>query len=171
MFETSPLRLNLPVIYLGIMSRLFSLVILAVTLTWSMVLSADEKPYITTKTRITLLSANDGEMDVLWRTTKEGLIDYKIKTKDSFTVIRLGPDHPPITRTVYGTVPCSIAGTPTMTMSADGRFGLITNHGSRPEAWGPFTYPEGEPLTNDDIRESDLAKQELAPPPCRTCFQ
>ena len=32
-------------------------------------LSADEKPYITTKTPLTLLSANDGESDILWRKT------------------------------------------------------------------------------------------------------
>lgn len=130
----------------------------------SMAYGADRTPYLTTKSPITLLSANDGEMDVLWRKTPEGLIDYEVKTKDSFTVIFLGPDHPPITRTVYGTVPCSIAGTPTMAMSPDGHYGLITNHGFRPDAWGPFKYPEREPLSNDDIGAGDLLKQDLAPP-------
>ena len=102
---------------------------------------AEEPPYITTKTPITLLSANDGETDVMWRQTPEGLIDYEVKTEDSFTVIRLGPDHPPICKTVYGTVPCTIIGTPTMAMSADGRYGLITNHGTRSEAVGTDYLP------------------------------
>ena len=145
------------------MKKHYSPAILVLMSAWLPCLLAEERPYITTKKPITLLSANDGETDVMWRKTPEGLIDYEIKTKDSFTVIRLGPDHPPICKTVYGTVPCSIAGTPTMAMSADGRYGLITNHGFRPEAWGPITYPEGEPLTNDDIRGSDLTKQEMAP--------
>lgn len=145
------------------MNKHYSLAVLVVISAWPIISLAEERPYITTKTPITLLSANDGESDVMWRKTPEGLIDYEVKTEDSFTVIRLGPDHPPICKTVYGTVPCSIAGTPTMAMSADGHYGLITNHGIRPEAWGPITYLEGEPLTNDDIRGSDLTKQEMAP--------
>ena len=123
-----------------------TLVVVWVACTWSMAFCADEQPYITTRTPLTLLSANDGESDLLWRKTEEGLIDYNIRTKDSFTVIRLGPDHPPISRTVYGTVPCTIAGTPTMAMTADGRYGLITNHGFRPKAWGPIKHPTNEPL-------------------------
>ena len=134
------------------------------TLFWSTVLSADEIPYITTKSEITLLSANDGETDPAWRTTLEGLTDYEVKTKDSFTVIRLEPDHPPVCRTVYGTVPCSILGTPRMAMSSDGHFGLIANHGGRLDAFWPLKYPVGEPLTNEDIQEGDLTKQDLAPP-------
>ena len=51
-----------------------------------------------------------------------------------------------------------------MAMSPDGHYGLIANHGFRPEAWGPFKYPEGEPLSNDDIGADDLRKQDLAPP-------
>jgi hypothetical protein len=134
------------------------------TFAWPTVLSADERPYLTTKDEITLISANDGETDLWWRTTTEGLRDFQIKTRDSFTVIRLGPDHPPITRTVYGTVPCTIAGTPTMAISSDGRFGLITNHGYRPEDWGPLSYPDSEPLANDDVDNDDLTRQEPAPP-------
>ena len=89
------------------------------------------RPYITTQTPITLLSANDGDLDFHWRKTRAGLRDREVKTQDSFTVIHLGPDHPPITRTVYGTVPSTILGTPTMAMSADGRYGIIANHGLR----------------------------------------
>ena len=145
------------------MNKHCSLVIVVLVSVWTANLTAEEPPYITTKTPITLLSANDGEMDVMWRQTPEGLIDYEVKTEDSFTVIRLGPDHPPICKTVYGTVPCTIMGTPTMAMSADGRYGLITNHGTRPKAWGPITYRKGEPVTNADIRGNDLTKQDLAP--------
>ncbi|MBB74199.1 MAG: hypothetical protein CMJ75_06775 [Planctomycetaceae bacterium] len=81
----------------------------------------DFKPYITTRTPLTLPSANDGDVDFLWRKTREGRRDREVKTQDSITVIHLGPDHPPITKTVYGTVPSTILGTPTMAMSADGR--------------------------------------------------
>ena len=100
---------------------------------------SDERPYITTQSPITLLSANDGETDIRWRKTPEGLNDREVKTEDSITVIHLGPDHPPITKTVYGTVPSSILGTPTMAMSADGRYGIIANHGFR----GRTAYANG----------------------------
>jgi hypothetical protein len=121
-------------------------------------------PYISVKEPITLLSANEGVSDILWRRTPEGLIDFEMKTPDSFTVIRLWPDRPPTSKTVYGTVPCTIAGTPTMAISGDGRFGLITNHGCQSESWGPLRYPEDQPLTNADIRPEDMSKQKLAPP-------
>jgi hypothetical protein len=54
-----------------------------------------ELPFITTKKPVTLLSANEGVSDILWRRTPEGLIDFEMKTPDSFTVIRLWPDRPP----------------------------------------------------------------------------
>ena len=123
-----------------------------------------EPPFITTKKPITLLSANEGISDILWRRTPEGLIDFEMKTPDSFTVIRLWPNRPPTSKTVYGTVPCTIMGTPTMAISGDGRFGLIANHGCQPASRGPLRYPEGQPLTNADIRPEDLSKQKLAPP-------
>jgi WD40 repeat protein len=125
---------------------------------------SDEKPYITTQTPITLLSANDGETDIRWRKTPEGLNDREVKTEDSITVIHLGPDHPPITKTVYGTVPSSILGTPTMAMSADGLYGIIANHGFRGRtAYANLIYPAGAPVTNEDIQPGDLSKQRLIP--------
>ena len=125
---------------------------------------SDEKPYITTQTPITLLSANDGETDIRWRKTPEGLNDREVKTEDSITVIHLGPDHPPITKTVYGTVPSSILGTPTMAMSADGLYGIIANHGFRGRtAYANLIYPAGAPVTNEDIQPGDLSKQKLIP--------
>ena len=125
---------------------------------------AADKPFITTQSPITLLSANDGETDVRWRKTPEGLNDRVVKTQDSITVVHLGPDHPPITKTVYGTVPSSILGTPTMAISANGRFGIIANHGWRGRtAYANLIYPAGEPVTNKDINSSDLSKQKLIP--------
>ncbi len=122
-------------------------------------------PFITTQSPITLLSANDAEVDFLWRKTREGLRDREVKSQDSITVIHLGPDHPPISRTIYGTVPSTIIGTPTMAMSADGRYGIIANHGFRgTTAFAGLVYPSGTPLTNEDIPPEDLKQQQLAPP-------
>ena len=87
------------------MNKRYRISVFVLIAIWTAASLAEERPYITTKTPITLLSANDGETDVMWRQTPEGLIDYEVKTEDSFTVIRLGPDHPPICKTVYGTVP------------------------------------------------------------------
>jgi len=145
------------------MNKCFRISVSVLVAVWATTSVAEERPYITTTTPITLLSANDGETDIMWRQTPEGLIDYEVKTEDSFTVIRLGPDHPPIYKTVYGTVPCTIIGTPTMAMSADGRYGLITNHGTRSGTGKPITYRHSKPLTNEDIAETDLTKQKMAP--------
>ena len=101
--------------------------------------------------------------DVVWRKTPEGLVDFEVKTKDSFTVIRLYPDKPPVTKTVYGTVPCTVIGTPTMAISNEGRWGLITNHGLVLPGMRA-DYPPGTLLNNADIRDSDLSSQKLSPP-------
>ena len=147
------------------MKPTLSLTLLALTLAWPSAPQSDDKPYITTQTPLTLLSANDGETGIRWRKTREGLNDREVKTQDSITVIHLGPDHPPITKTVYGTVPSSILGTPTMAMSADGRYGIVANHGFRGSTdFANQIYPKGMPITNEDIRLGDLAKQKLAPP-------
>jgi hypothetical protein len=147
------------------MKQILSLTLLASTLAWPSALQSDDKPFITTQTPLTLLSVNDGETDIMWRKTREGLNDREVKTQDSITVIHLGPDHPPITKTVYGTVPSSILGTPTMAMSADGRYGIVANHGFRGStALAKLIYPKGMPVTNEDIRPDDLTKQKLAPP-------
>ena len=50
---------------------------------------ADDHPYITTKTPITLLSANDGETAPFELTTPEGLADWVLKRKDSFLLSNL----------------------------------------------------------------------------------
>jgi hypothetical protein len=127
-------------------------------------LHGDERPYITTTTPLTLLSANDAEANPIFTRTDDGITDNTLIAQDSFTVIRLGPSAPPICKTVYGTVPCTVIGTPRIAMSADGRFGLITNHDFRPVGSITYKYPAGTLLTNDDIDDEDLARQDLAPP-------
>ena len=147
------------------MKPIISLILFALIFAFPNAPQSDDKPYITTQTPITLLSANDGDVDFLWRKTREGLRDREVKTRDSITVIHLGPDHPPISKTVYGTVPSTIIGTPTMAMSSDGRYGIVANHGFRGRTdFASLIYPEGVPLTNADIRPGDLGKQKLAAP-------
>ena len=109
--------------------------------------TASDHPYLTTQTPITLLSSNDGEINQLFQLNSEQTTDWELKTKDSFTVIHLGPNHPPITKTVYDTAPTFIMGTPSMAMSKDGRFVLITNHGWRPLNFKNFNYhPDRKPM-------------------------
>ncbi len=127
-------------------------------------LSADERPYITTTSPLTLLSANDAEANPVFLRSDDKLTDNTLLSQDSFTVIQLGPNAPPSCRTVYGTVPCTVIGTPRMALSADGRYGLITNHNFRPVGSTAYKYPAGIPLTNDDLRQEDLARQDLASP-------
>ena len=77
-------------------------------------------PWLRSKQRLTILSANDGQVHL--RTNPE----LKKVTRDSITVIHLGPDHPPIVKTVYGTVPNTISGPPYMAMTGDGHYGFVT---------------------------------------------
>lgn len=81
-------------------------------------------PGIRTKQRLTILSANDGY--VHRRPNPDPKAEKKLVTSDSITVIHLGPDHPPIVKTVYGTVPHTIAGAPYMAMTGDGHYGFVT---------------------------------------------
>src|SRR5437899_12865089 len=77
-------------------------------------------PGIRSKQRLTILSANDGQIHQRLN------LDLKKVTADSITVIHLGPDHPPIVKTVYGTVPNTISGPPYMAMTGDGHYGFVT---------------------------------------------
>ncbi len=89
--------------------------------------TAEDQPFITSRSPVTLLSANDGavvaDMAPVAKWPRAEVI------RDSVTVIQLGPNNPPQVRTVYGTVPNSISGPPYL--AVQGRFGFITNHGSR----------------------------------------
>ncbi len=97
------------------------------------VTSAQEQavPYLRSKQRLTILSANDGQVHLPIGP------DAKKVTQDSITVIHLGPDHPPIVKTVYGTVPNTIAGPPYMAMTGDGRYGFVTSHKIKQEPDAP----------------------------------
>ena len=92
-------------------------------------------PGIRTRQRLTLLSANDGL--VHRRQDPGGRADRKDATPDSITVIHLGPDHPPIVKTVYGTVPNSISGPPYLAMTGDGHYGFVTSRSGRHEPGHP----------------------------------
>ena len=122
------------------------------------ILHAEEKPYITTQTPLTLFSTQDGEAEAIWSFSDVKPYDYKLLSKDSFTVIHLGPEHPPIVKTVYGTIAATILGTPTMAMSSDGRYGIATNHSWRVEGsrLDMLSYPLDEPLTNKDLSKKKL---------------
>lgn len=116
---------------------------------------AEERPYLTTQSPITLFSTNDGEFNQVHLVNDESATEWELKTKDSFTVIQLGPDHPPIIKTVYDTVPCYIAGTPTMAMSQDGRYALVANHSWRTPSRQKLKLRPG-PQTNADLTPAML---------------
>ena len=118
----------------------------------------ERPPHLKTQTPITLLSSNDGEINQLFQLNSEQTTDWELKTKYSFTVIHLGLNHPPITKTVYDSAPNFIMGTPSM--SKDGRFGLITNHGWRPHEFQKFQLPPG-PKTNADLTIEMLEQTHL----------
>ena len=122
--------------------------------------TASKHPYLTTQTPITLLSSNDGEINQIFLKTGDQTTDWDLTTKDSFTVIHLGPDHPPVIKTIYDTVPAFIIGTPSMAMSSDGRFGIIANHGWRPDEFQKLRLPAG-PRTNSEITPEMLVREKF----------
>ncbi|MDA0350541.1 MAG: WD40 repeat domain-containing protein [Verrucomicrobia bacterium] len=126
--------------------------------------NAQDHPYLTTRSPVTLLSTGDGEFNQIFQFNRglwnDRTTDWELKTKDSFTVIHLGPDHPPVIKTVYDTVPATIAGTPTMAMSKNGRYGLIANHGVRSPRMLNLIYPLG-PKTNADLTPAMLEQQKM----------
>jgi DNA-binding beta-propeller fold protein YncE len=119
-------------------------------------------PYLTTNQPLTLVSANDGR--TLVQRDSRGLFDKtRVPAQDSITVVQLGPDHPPIVKTVYGTVPNTILGSPHMAISANGRYGFVVNH-----TWSapPFSdyWPELAKVSAeqaDGLTVVDLSSSEL----------
>ena len=87
------------------------------------------EPWIKSSQPLTLLSANDGATHLRIRAQQFDR-DTNAVTQDSITVIRTGPDHPPIVKTVYGTVPNSIGGAPYIALTGDGRYGFIPSQGT-----------------------------------------
>lgn len=88
------------------------------------------KPGLRTRTELTLLSANDGFMHL--KIDKPSYPAFRLDvtniTRDSITVVHLGPNHPPTKKTVYGTVPNTIIGAPYLATSRDGRLGFVPCH-------------------------------------------
>ena len=123
--------------------------------------SNNPRPYLTTQTPLTLVSSNDGEFNQIFQLTEDQTTDWELKTKDSLTVIHLGPNHPPIIKTVYDTVPCSIAGAPAMAMSSDGRYALIANHSWRLGKMLKLQLPDG-PQTNADLTPELLNQPKMS---------
>lgn len=110
--------------------------------------NTDSSPYITTSSPVTLFSTQDGETEGIWSFSKVSPYDFKLLAEDSFTVIHLGNDHPPVVKTVYGTIATSIVGTPSMAMSSDGHYGLVTNHTWRGfDFFDKLEYPLDEGLS------------------------
>ena len=105
-------------------------------------------PGIRTRQRLTILSANDGL--VHRRRGPDTRADKKDATPDSITVIHLGPDHPPIVKTVYGTVPNSISGPPYLAMTGDGHYGFVTSRSGSHEPEAP------DRLSVIDLADPDL---------------
>lgn len=108
----------------------------------------EEKPYITTEQPLTIMSVNDGDSHL--RLNREEKLDRENHTEDSITSVHLGPDHPPIVKTVYGIAPNTISGAPYMAMSSDGRYGFVTGRDTGTSA--------GEP---DQLTVIDLASPDL----------
>lgn len=111
----------------------FAPLMVAATFVLSTLAAAQDHPYLTTQSPITLFNTSDCEFEVSRTTHRIPPYDYNLKTDDSFTVIHLGPDHPPIVKTVYGTIPATIFGPRTMAMSKDGKYAMVTNTGLRPK--------------------------------------
>ena len=147
------------------MKLTFAPLMVAATFVLSTLAAAQDHPYLTTQSPITLFNTSDGEFEASRTTHRIRPYDYKLKTDDSFTVIHLGPDHPPIVKTVYGTIPATILGPGTMAMSKDGKYAMVTNTGLRPKVGlsSRLSYPTGVPLTNEDLTSDLLKKQKLSP--------
>src|ERR1043165_7635385 len=108
-------------------------------------------PGIRSKQRLTILSVNDGHVHPR-RDPKASK-----PTQDSITVIHLGPDHPPIVKTVYGTVPNTIAGPPYMAMTGDGRYGFVTSRISKDDPVAPEIISVID-LASDDLKVVQTVK-------------
>jgi DNA-binding beta-propeller fold protein YncE len=106
-------------------------------------------PYITSRERLTILSANDGQSHL--RLNARMQRDTENVTRDSITVVHLGPDHPPIVKTVYGTVPNTIGGAPYMAMSGDGRWGFVSSRGGGSSAGEPENLVSVIDLASDEL--------------------
>jgi DNA-binding beta-propeller fold protein YncE len=111
----------------------------------------DQAPGLRSKQRLTILSVNDGHVH------RRLVGDAGKATRDSITVIHLGPDHPPIVKTVYGTVPNTISGPPYMAMTGDGRYGFVTSRKSKDDPEAPELISVID-LASDDLKVVQTVK-------------
>jgi WD40 repeat protein len=127
--------------------------------------SGQEKksPYLTSTSPITLFSTQDGETEGIWSFSVVNPYDFKLRAEDSFTVVHLGPDHPPIVKTVYGTIATSIIGTPSMAVSSDGHYGLVTNHNWRGfDFFDKLVYPLNENISLEEKKQNNTTIYQLS---------
>jgi len=103
-----------------------------------------ERPFITSKTSLRIVSANDGNaLKAVWNS--------RSNLPDSLTVIELSPDEPPYTRTVSGTVPNTFAGDPKSAIIESGRYAFIPNHN-----WGSNEEGAANQVTVIDLDSPNL---------------
>jgi len=126
---------------------------------------AASTPWITSKEPLTLLSANDGQAHIKvdassWTSNVPLRFERTNTTRDSITVIHLGPDHPPVVKTVYGTVPNTIFGAPYLAMSPDGRYGFVTC-----STGGVFTAKAGNIVSVVDLASDEVHVVQTVPVP------
>lgn len=114
-------------------------------------------PWIKTSQPTTLLSANDGQ--VHFRINADMKFDRENLTQDSITVVHLGPDHPPIVKTVYGTVPNSLSGSPYIAMTGDGHYGFVPSRGN---SYSNDQRAMGVPDTPNLLSVIDLGSSDLS---------
>lgn len=104
---------------------------------------------------MTLLSANDGQahlkLDPAHMTSNVLLMLDRNFTRDSITVVHLGPGDPPIVKTVYGTVPNTIGLVSYASLSRDGRFGFVVSCTN-----GLFAPESADRLNVIDLASPDL---------------
>jgi DNA-binding beta-propeller fold protein YncE len=133
--------------------RTDTLCLLALALATAAPTTAQEQavPGIRSKQRLTILSANDGQVHLRLNP------DAGKTTQDSITVIHLGPDHPPIVKTVYGTVPNTISGPPYMAMTGDGHYGFVTSRKTKQEPDVPEIISVID-LASDDLKVVQTVK-------------
>ena len=139
--------------------------LLLILLLIPLVSSGQEKksPYLTSTSPITLFSTQDGETEGIWSFSVVNPYDFKLRAEDSFTVIHLGPDHPPIVKTVYGTIATSIIGTPSMAVSSDGHYGLVTNHNWRGfDFFDKLVYPLNENISLEEKKQNNTTIYQLS---------
>lgn len=126
------------------------------------------RPWIRTKEPLTILSANDGQAHIKFdgssvATNSAVRFAATNLTRDSITVTHLGPDHPPVIKTVYETVPNTVFGPPYLTLSRDGHYGFVTCHN-----YGVMQPKSGDLLSIIDLSSPALAVEQKVKVPYPT---